>query len=125
MTDKGAATITNSHRRGTSGGSGKRWLRMLSLAVLIVVAASLSLAESRPGAAAGGLQNPGFESGLTGWSVSAADVGQVVGAESSAQCPTYADMGNVTVQPYRGAKALRLGTCKRINESQNKGLNTA
>src|SRR6266571_7900195 len=104
MTDKGAATMANSHRRGTSDGSRKRWFKMLSLAILILVVASLSLAESRPSAAAGGLQNPGFESGLTGWSVSAADVGLVVGRESSAQCPTYTDMGNITVQPYKGAK---------------------
>lgn len=117
--------MVNSHPRGTSRGFSRRWLRTLSLAILILVAASLSLAESRPSAAAGGLQNPGFESGLSSWSVSAADVGLVVGSESSAQCATYADMGNITVQPYNGAKALRLGACKKINESQNKGLNKA
>ena len=105
--------------------SSTRWLRRLSLAALVLAVAALSLAQSRPGAAAGGLQNPGFESGLSSWSVSAADVGLVVGAESSAQCATYADMGNITVLPYKGTKALRLGGCKKINESENKGLNKA
>ncbi|TMB98887.1 MAG: PKD domain-containing protein [Chloroflexi bacterium] len=98
----------------------------IALAVLALSIAVLALADTRSGlASTGGLVNPGFESGAAPWVISAADVGLVTGTETSAQCATYADMGNLTVAPYKGSKDLRLGGCKRINENENRGLDKA
>ncbi len=77
-----------------------------------------------------GLLNPGFESGVldgspANWTVvSAVDAVKVVDSEGPAEFATYADMGNITVSPYKGNLMLRLGTPKRIAESQNRGANT-
>ena len=96
----------------------------LTVALVVLALAGLSLGDpSSSEASPGGLQNPGFESGLAGWPATAADVALVVGTETSAQCPTYTDMGVASVQPFKGARALRLGGCKKINESQNRGVN--
>jgi hypothetical protein len=98
----------------------------LTVALVVLALAGISLGDPSSGAASpGGLLNPGFESGLAGWTATAADVALVVGTDSSTQCPTYTDMGVASVQPFKGLKALRLGGCKKINESQNRGDNKA
>ncbi len=72
--------------------------------------------------------NAGFEQGATGsaplaWIVaSAADRVITVGAEGPAQFPIYQDAG-ITVAPYVGEQMLRLGTPKRLAESQPRGSN--
>jgi len=87
--------------------------------------ALIALGTPSSGLALGGLQNPGFEQGLTSWTASAVDGAVVVGTDTSAQCATYTDMGGVTVAPFKGAKALRLGACRKVNQSQPKGTNKA
>ncbi|MDP3062879.1 MAG: hypothetical protein Q8O40_06690 [Chloroflexota bacterium] len=42
-------------------------------------------------------------------------------SEGPAESSTYADMGNITVSPFRGRLMLRLGTPKRLAESQGRG----
>ncbi len=104
----------------------RRKLSVACLALLVLVLVALSVGDSSPGfASLGGLQNPGFEAGLSPWIVTAADAGLVVGTESAVQCPTYADMGVASVVPFKGARSLRLGTCRNINQSQPKGANKA
>jgi hypothetical protein len=100
---------------------------ILFVALLVLALAALSIDDPSSGSAApSGLQNPGFEQGLTSWTVAAADAAVVVGTETSAQCPTYPSMGGVTVQPNRGSKALRLGKCAAGGNSQQpKGTNRA
>ena len=96
------------------------------MALIVVALAALSIGDPSSGSASpGGLQNPGFEQGLTSWTTTAVDTAVVVGTETSAQCATYADMGGVSVQPYKGSKSLRLGQCRKINQSQSKGANKA
>jgi PKD domain len=99
-------------------------LSVFGVALVVLALAALSIRDPYSGSAApGGVQNPGFEQGLTNWTATAVDAAVVVGTESSAQCATYSDMGGVTVAPFKGAKALREGTCRRINQSQTKGTN--
>src|SRR5206468_2417205 len=38
--------------------------------------------------------------------------------------PTYADMGNVMVSPYKGNLMLRVGTPQRLSQNQARGNNT-
>jgi alpha-tubulin suppressor-like RCC1 family protein len=75
-------------------------------------------------AATAGVHNPGFESGLAGWtgSAGAADAAVVVGIEGPADFPVYASRG-VTVTPRAGRSMLRLGT-PRPKGSQPKGVTT-
>jgi PKD repeat protein len=80
--------------------------------------------------AVGGLQNAGFEAGILNgppqsWLVTqpVPDAAIVVGAEGPSAFGTYADMGGITVSPYRGNLMLRLGTPKRSAESQARGTN--
>src|SRR3990170_2199586 len=103
--------------------------RLVALATAVVTLVVLAFFAWRDGAitqaSPGGLLNPGFEAGLASWTVqSSPDAVTVVGAEGPAQFPTYADMGDVTVTPFKGTRMLRLGTPKRISESQNPNLNT-
>ncbi len=74
--------------------------------------------------AATGLQNPGYENGLTSWKVTQPATGNavVVGAETSASYPVYGDMGLTTVSPFTGSKMLRIGIPKTA--SQTKGTTT-
>src|SRR3990170_365317 len=75
-------------------------------------------------ASPGGLQNPGFEDGLDPWVIqSAPDVVSVVDQEGPADFQMYADR-RITVEPYRGRLMLRLGSPKRLAESQKVGANT-
>jgi len=75
-----------------------------------------------------GLQNAGFEQGGIGsaplsWTVAAAvDRAVTTGAEGPAQFSLYQDL-QLTVTPFRGAQMLRLGTPKRLAESQPRGSN--
>ena len=60
-----------------------------------------------------GLQNPGFEQGAIGaappaWTAVMGDEVKTVGEEGAANFPLYRERG-ITVSPYRGAKAVRLG----------------
>ncbi|MBI4297285.1 MAG: PKD domain-containing protein, partial [Chloroflexi bacterium] len=111
----------------------------LFLGVALLLMSILSFGGPATSAAATGpLQNPGFEGGVnptTGaplyWTVvSAPDAVKVVGTEGPADFPTYADAnngdiaGDITVSPYKGDLMLRLGSPKRIAESQNTGRNT-
>ena len=99
-------------------------LSLFGVTLVILALAGLSIGDPYSGSAApGGLQNPGFEQGLTNWTAVAADAAVVVGTESSTQCATYTDMGGLTVAPFKGAKSLREGTCRRNNQSQPKGTN--
>src|SRR5512145_2364903 len=98
----------------------------LPLAALLL----LLLSDSPQTFGSGGLVNPGFESGAldgapAGWTVvnPVADVVRVVDTEGPAEFPTYADMGNVTVTPYRGNLMLRTGTPQRLAQNQNRGNN--
>ncbi|MBI4283130.1 MAG: hypothetical protein HY663_01510, partial [Chloroflexi bacterium] len=77
-------------------------------------------------AASTGLQNPGFEDGLTGWTISTpvADNVTVVGTDTATQWPAYTAMKVTSVSPFKGTKMLRLGTPKGVSESQNQGTNT-
>jgi hypothetical protein len=93
--------------------------------IVLTLLALVALGTPSTGFALGGLQNPGFEQGLTSWTTSAVDAAVVVGTETSAQCPTYANMGGASVAPFKGAKSLRLGACRSINQSQPKGTNRA
>jgi PKD repeat protein len=98
----------------------------LSIALVALALAAFATGDGRTGSAAnGGLLNPGFEQGLTNWTATAADAALVVSSEGAAQCPTYAGMGGVVVEPFKGTKALRLGACKQINQAQTKGTNKA
>jgi hypothetical protein len=109
-------------------------LRLLSLVVCVLGAVVLVSGAQRPVAGSAvslGLTNPGFESGVTGglpsgWTAAQPipDVVQVVGAEGPAQFPTYGDMGNIAVSPYKGNLMLRLGTPKRTSQSQSNGINS-
>ncbi|MBI4340271.1 MAG: hypothetical protein HY680_10040, partial [Chloroflexi bacterium] len=109
--------------------------RALRSLVLTLSFAALLLAAPASGilALSGGLLNPGFEEGqLDGppqhWVVGppspAPDAALVVDSEGSSEFATYGDMGGVTVSPYKGVLMLRLGTPKRLAESQNRGDNT-
>ena len=106
--------------------------RLIALATAFVTLVVLAFAW-RDGAitqaSPGGLLNPGFEDGLAGWTPGpVADVVLAVGTESSVQCPTYANMTAdpqqpLVVTPYKGDGAVRAGGCKKINESQDRGIN--
>ena len=102
---------------------------LLALLALLVAGIALWSGSANPVRAAAGLVNPGFESGAlngdpVGWTVaSRADAVQVDDTETPAEFPTYADMGNVTVSPYRGNLMLRLGTPQRLDANQIKGNN--
>ena len=76
--------------------------------------------------AGSGLQNPGFESGLTPWTASEPVAGSVlvVGTEDGATSPTYSDMG-ITISPFTGNQMLRTGTPKNISEKQVRGTYSA
>ena len=83
----------------------------------IIIIAAFLLAPAATLAAAGGLQNPGFEDGIlngapTSWMVQqpVPDVALVVGAEGPSKYTTYADMGNVTVNP-KGNSMLDASDC--------------
>jgi hypothetical protein len=85
----------------------RHWTVSAILALIAVLL--LFLNNGLPSSAAGGLQNPGFESGTldgspVGWAVvnPVADVVRVVDAQGPAEFPTYVDMGNITVSPYKG-----------------------
>ncbi len=72
-----------------------------------------------------GLQNPGFETGAIGaaptaWTVAATDVAITVGAEGPSRFPVYQDRG-ITVDPFRGQHALRIGTPTGRFAAQPKG----
>ena len=101
--------------------------RLVAVAAAAVTLVVLAFFAWRDGATTqaspAGLLNPGFEQDLTSWTATAADAAVVVGTETSAQCLTYTDMGGVTVPPFKGAKSLREGTCRKINQSQPKGTN--
>jgi len=99
--------------------------KLSALIIVLTLLALVALGTPSTGFALGGLQNPGFEQGLTRWTTSAVDAAVVVGTETSAQCPTYANMGGASVAPFKGAKSLRLGACRSINQSQPKGTNRA
>ena len=65
----------------------------------------------------------GFEDGLGGWMIdSEADPIEIVGSEGPGQFAVYSDIG-VTVEPNLGDMMLRMGTPKRSNETQNRGIN--
>jgi hypothetical protein len=73
--------------------------------------------------------NPGFEDDTIGqqpasppWDTQATDSVVVVAAEGPGDFPVYTDEG-ITVSPYRGEQAVRLGTPKRVSEKQNSGPN--
>ncbi|MGD9391176.1 MAG: nucleoporin, partial [Thioalkalispiraceae bacterium] len=71
-----------------------------------------------------GLLNSGFEQGEAYWNiVSEADSVSVVEMEDGDDSPTYADL-NITVNPDKGAKMLRLGAPKQVSENMNVGGNT-
>jgi len=69
----------------------------------------LSAAIFTPVYALAGINNPGFESGLDGWSTSPLP-GSVVAVqtENGDDSPTYADMG-ITIEPFRGDWMARTG----------------
>jgi hypothetical protein len=102
-----------------------RFRALVALAAAFPLLAGAALVSSNPPA---GLQNAGFELGAIGaapqaWTVAAAtDRVVTVGAEGPAQFPVYKDVA-VTVTPYRGAQMLRLGTPKKLAESQVRGSN--
>jgi len=74
---------------------------------------------------ADGLQNPGFEQGETGWTISADDAYAIVGTENKDNSPVYADY-DITVEPDSGSKMLRLGSLPQTSSSQRtKGTNSA
>ena len=88
---------------------------------LLAILAGSSLSVS---AAADGLQNLGFESGLSGWQVTEnADAVLVVGSEGPSDSPVYADK-RITVDPFIGESMLRLGTFKEISQNQQRGGNS-
>ncbi|HEU4430278.1 MAG TPA: hypothetical protein VFT98_16075 [Myxococcota bacterium] len=98
--------------------------RAFALAALALSVAFAIQASHQPG----GLQNAGFEQGAIGsaplsWTVAAAvDRAVTTGGEGSAQFQIYQDR-QITVTPFRGAQMLRLGTPKRLAESQPRGSN--
>jgi PKD repeat protein len=83
--------------------------------------------------ATSGIVNEGFEDGTldglpSDWSATAPETQgvKVVDAEGPGEFPTYADMGNVTVSPYRGDRMLRLGGVPRqIAQHQDRGAYAA
>jgi hypothetical protein len=97
---------------------------LTALAMVAALASTAALVQ----AAGSGVQNAGFEQGAIGsapvaWTVvAAADRVVTTGVEGPNTFGIYKDL-NVTVSPYRGAQMLRLGTPKRISESQNRGSN--
>ncbi len=103
-------------------------LAFLSVVLVILLSVGLGLHGGSPAAVAtsGSLQNPGFEDGLLYWTVvePIPDAVAVVGPEGPNEFPTYADMGNITVSPYKGDYMLRLGNPKSISEKQASGENT-
>jgi hypothetical protein len=98
--------------------------RAFALGSLALGVAVATLASHQPD----GLQNPGFEQGAIGsapasWTVAAAvDRAVTTGVEGPAQFPVYQEK-QITVTPFRGAQMLRLGTPKRLAESQPRGSN--
>src|SRR5262245_31857806 len=80
--------------------------------------------------ASAAITNIGFEDGAIGatppgWTLGpVVDAALVVGTEGPSNFPVYADK-NITVAPFKGAKALRIGTPKRFAESQTRGTNRA
>ena len=96
--------LTSSHRLLLAAGG----LLLLTLVAVLGSAAVVS--------AATGLQNPGFENGLTDWKVSQPVSGNAVavGAESSA---VYGSMGLTTVPPFRGGKMLRIGISETASQA--------
>ncbi len=105
-------------------------LRTISAIAAVIAVLIIIVNDRPPTSASGGLVNPGFESGTLngnpwGWTVvnPVADVVRVVGTEGPAQFPTYVDMGNITVSPYKGNLMLRTGTPQRLAQNQDKGDN--
>jgi PKD repeat protein len=120
----GAAQSRQLRKRGGAAILRYRRHGIAYLALIVLALVALSIGDpSSSSAAAGGLQNPGFEQGLAHWTADAEDAAVVVGTETPAQCLTYANMGGVTVAPFKGAKDLRLGACRKNNQSQPKGTN--
>ncbi len=72
--------------------------------------------------AATGLVNPGFESGLTDWSVTETVTGSVaaVGTEDGSVSPTYSDTG-ISISPFSGNQMARTANPKNISEKQERG----
>ncbi len=101
------------------------WLRRV-LASALVAAAPLALASAAfSQAQPTGVQNAGFEAGAAGaappaWTLIADDAVTTVVAEGPTQFPIYRDKG-ITVTPYRGAKALRIGVPRGLRANQPNG----
>jgi hypothetical protein len=95
--------------------------------LVCALAAALALASAAAAQSPTGLQNPGFEAGAAGaappsWTSSGSDEIVTVVTEGAAQFELYRERG-ITVTPYRGAKALRVGRPKNPRGSQPKGEN--
>jgi len=109
----------------------RRPATLIAAIALVALTCLISLRDQPASAAPPGLLNPGFEDGILGgapkdWTIvnPVVDPISVADAEGPADFPTYADMGNVSVVPFKGSLMLREGTPKRVAESQNKGNNT-
>ena len=87
-------------------------LAFRSVASTLIGAAALAFATIAQAQSAG-VQNAGFEAGAAGaappsWTVISSDVVKTVVTEGPTASPVYHDKG-ITVTPYRGSKALRMG----------------
>lgn len=111
----------------------RTFARLSALALIVAAASALPIAAiggPQQADSAQSLLNPGFEDGPLGaapqsWTVaSAADSVTVTDTDGPADFATYAEMGNVVVEPNRGDQMLRLGTPKRGSENQNRGVNS-
>jgi len=109
----------------------KRWVFCTFLLCFLLIGLFIPGGQGAQ-AGAGGLHNPGFEKGtLDGapidWNISPAPRGAVivVNSENATEFPTYARMGNVSVNSYRGNLMLRLGIPKGPSENQKPGENLA
>ncbi|MGD8527002.1 MAG: hypothetical protein PVJ63_12190, partial [Thioalkalispiraceae bacterium] len=95
------------------------YFRIFSHSILFILLFFTSSATAQEG-----LLNSGFEQGEAYWNiVSEADSVSVVEMEDGDDSPTYADL-NITVNPDKGAKMLRLGAPKQVSENMNVGGNT-
>ncbi len=105
--------------------SRKSFFTSLGLALLLLATQLPILVTPAVAATNGGLLNPGFENGTANWMIlqPVADTVVVVGAEGPSKFPTYLDMNNVTVLPFKGSSMLRLGAPRKLAENQKRGTN--
>ena len=101
----------------------KRGQRVAGFAVsALLMAAPLSSALAASNL---GFEQPPLPDGTPpGWTLTAADRAVLTDGEDGSDFTIYADY-SISVPPLQGLRSLRLGTPKRIDESQNRGTNSA